>query len=230
MPTCRRGSPTPSRDPPFGAQSGEATSQIPGRPQVERRELPQSARPQSAYRRQRLAAARRRCAAILSGCAAGVSGGGRGLALLCSAAPAGRTGNHRAACRRVRLLRRVPAGRHHHHRRHQRHAGRAGATLSHLRRLRSLPPTATRARVRCRRASIDHSASAAAAPAPVGGGAVAAAPASRPVATVVAAPSVHFVNPGETLASIARRNHVTVPRSPGPTTSIPPPSSSSAPG
>jgi murein DD-endopeptidase MepM/ murein hydrolase activator NlpD len=36
----------------------------------------------------------------------------------------------------------------------------------------------------------------------------AAAPASRPVAT--AAPSVHVVNPGETLAGIAHRNHVSV--------------------
>jgi len=37
---------------------------------------------------------------------------------------------------------------------------------------------------------------------------LAAAPASRPVAT--AAPSVHIVNPGETLAGIAHRNHVSL--------------------
>src|SRR5262249_31354333 len=35
-----------------------------------------------------------------------------------------------------------------------------------------------------------------------------AAPASRPVVT--AAPSVHIVNPGETLAGIAHRNHVSL--------------------
>jgi len=51
---------------------------------------------------------------------------------------------------------------------------------------------------------------AAAAPAPVAMAPVTAAPASRPVATVAAGASVHVVNPGETLASIARHNHVTV--------------------
>jgi murein DD-endopeptidase MepM/ murein hydrolase activator NlpD len=51
---------------------------------------------------------------------------------------------------------------------------------------------------------------AAAAPAPVATAPLTAAPASRPVATAAAAPSVHVVNPGETLASIARHNHVTV--------------------
>jgi murein DD-endopeptidase MepM/ murein hydrolase activator NlpD len=37
-----------------------------------------------------------------------------------------------------------------------------------------------------------------------------AAPASRPVAAVSAAPSIHFVNRGDTLLSIARHNHVSV--------------------
>src|SRR6185437_7404617 len=46
------------------------------------------------------------------------------------------------------------------------------------------------------------------APAQLAATPVAAAPASRPVAT--AAPSIHVVNPGETLASIARQNHVSV--------------------
>jgi murein DD-endopeptidase MepM/ murein hydrolase activator NlpD len=57
---------------------------------------------------------------------------------------------------------------------------------------------------------IPHPAAAvAAAPAPaqVAAAPVAAAPASKPVA---AAPSVHIVNPGETLASIAHHNHVSV--------------------
>ena len=48
---------------------------------------------------------------------------------------------------------------------------------------------------------------AAPAPAQVAAAPVAAAPVSKPVA---AAPSVHIVNPGETLASIAHHNHVSV--------------------
>jgi murein DD-endopeptidase MepM/ murein hydrolase activator NlpD len=38
----------------------------------------------------------------------------------------------------------------------------------------------------------------------------AVAPASRPVAVASVAPSVHIVNPGETLASIAHHNHISV--------------------
>ncbi len=34
------------------------------------------------------------------------------------------------------------------------------------------------------------------------------APAAKPVAAVAAAPSIHFVNHGDTLASIARKNHI----------------------
>ncbi|MCK1540875.1 peptidoglycan DD-metalloendopeptidase family protein [Bradyrhizobium sp. 179] len=37
---------------------------------------------------------------------------------------------------------------------------------------------------------------------------VAAAPATKPVAVVAAPPSTHFVNRGDTLASIARKNHI----------------------
>jgi len=48
----------------------------------------------------------------------------------------------------------------------------------------------------------------AAAPAPVAAAAPVAAPPAIPA--VAAAPSVHVVNPGETLASIAHRNHLTV--------------------
>jgi murein DD-endopeptidase MepM/ murein hydrolase activator NlpD len=50
---------------------------------------------------------------------------------------------------------------------------------------------------------IPHPAAMAAAAAPV-------APASKPVAAARAAPSVHVVNPGDTLAGIARHNHVSV--------------------
>lgn len=53
---------------------------------------------------------------------------------------------------------------------------------------------------------IPHPATAAA-PAPVMAP-VAAAPAARPVATMAAPSSTHFVNHGDTLASIARKNHI----------------------
>jgi len=49
-----------------------------------------------------------------------------------------------------------------------------------------------------------------AAAAPVPTMPVAAAPAGRPLAAVAAPSSVHIVNPGETLASIAHHNHITV--------------------
>jgi murein DD-endopeptidase MepM/ murein hydrolase activator NlpD len=51
---------------------------------------------------------------------------------------------------------------------------------------------------------------AAATPAPVAPAPVAAAPVSRPVAAATAASSIHVVNPGDTLASIARHNHISV--------------------
>ncbi|MDA9441981.1 peptidoglycan-binding LysM [Bradyrhizobium sp. CCBAU 51745] len=56
---------------------------------------------------------------------------------------------------------------------------------------------------------IPHPGAVAAAPAPVTTP-VAAAPAmaSKPVAAVAAPPSLHFVNHGDTLASIARKNHI----------------------
>ncbi|WP_262049184.1 LysM peptidoglycan-binding domain-containing M23 family metallopeptidase [Bradyrhizobium sp. Bra78] len=52
---------------------------------------------------------------------------------------------------------------------------------------------------------IPHPAATAPAMAPV---AAAPAPAARPVAAVAAAPGTHFVNHGDTLASIARKNHI----------------------
>ncbi len=58
---------------------------------------------------------------------------------------------------------------------------------------------------------IPHPATAAAAPAPVAAAPViSSAPAVKPVAVMAAPPSVHVVNPGETLASIARHNHISV--------------------
>src|SRR4029077_19264463 len=60
---------------------------------------------------------------------------------------------------------------------------------------------------------IPHSVAPAAAPAPAMApvaAAPAAAPAAKLVAAVSAPPSVHFVNRGDTLAKIARKNHVPV--------------------
>jgi murein DD-endopeptidase MepM/ murein hydrolase activator NlpD len=57
---------------------------------------------------------------------------------------------------------------------------------------------------------IPHPATAAPAPAPVAASPVANVPAVKPVAVMAAPASVHIVNPGETLASIARHNHITV--------------------
>jgi murein DD-endopeptidase MepM/ murein hydrolase activator NlpD len=45
---------------------------------------------------------------------------------------------------------------------------------------------------------------------PVAAAPVAAAPVAKPVAVATAATSIHVVNPGDTLASIARHNHVSV--------------------
>jgi murein DD-endopeptidase MepM/ murein hydrolase activator NlpD len=57
---------------------------------------------------------------------------------------------------------------------------------------------------------IPHPGAVAAAPAlaPVAAAPVASVPATRPVAVMAPPASVHIVNPGETLASIARRNHI----------------------
>jgi murein DD-endopeptidase MepM/ murein hydrolase activator NlpD len=53
-------------------------------------------------------------------------------------------------------------------------------------------------------------ATATAAPAPLAAAAPAMAPTTRPAAAVSAPPSIHFVNRGDTLAGIARKNHVSV--------------------
>jgi murein DD-endopeptidase MepM/ murein hydrolase activator NlpD len=58
---------------------------------------------------------------------------------------------------------------------------------------------------------IPHAGATAAAPAPLMAPVAAApvmAPAAKPVAAVAAPPSIHFVNHGDTLASIARKNHI----------------------
>jgi murein DD-endopeptidase MepM/ murein hydrolase activator NlpD len=184
---------------PFGYQ-GDATGSVPPQPMqpVERRDLPQYARPQSTYQSSALPAP---VTAPQSYPSAGVSGGGRGLA---SYAP--------PAQPRLETTGSVPP----------RSVAAAHAkgttiivgtsdTLEVLAQRYHVTPAAILAangykgpRVLSPGQQLIIPPSGAAAPTPV-----AAAPVSRP-ATVAAPPSVHVVNPGDTLASIARRNHISV--------------------
>ena len=185
---------------PFASQA-EATGAVPA-PAVERRELPQYSRPQSQYQSQALPppiAAPQSYPAANSG----VSGGGRGLASYAPPAhPIETTGS--VAPRSVAATR---------------GAGQGGTTiivgtsdtLDTLARRYHVSPAAIlqangyrgpRALSPGQQLIIPRQATAAA-PA-------LAAPASRPIAIASAAPSVHVVNRGDTLLSIARRNHVSV--------------------
>jgi murein DD-endopeptidase MepM/ murein hydrolase activator NlpD len=183
---------------PYESQP-EATGAVPA-PAVERRELPQYARPQSQHQSQPLPpqVVAPRSYPTANG---GVSGGGRGLA---SYAPPGRpietTGS--VAPRSVAATRAqgttIIVG--------------TSDTVDILARRHNVTPAAIlqangykgpRALSPGQQLIIPHpAATVAAAPA-------LAAPASKPVA-VAAVPSVHVVNHGDTLLSIARRNHVSV--------------------
>src|ERR1700682_3885991 len=186
---------------PFASQP-EATGSVPT-PAVERRELPQYSRPQTQYQSQALPPA---IAAPQSYPAAnnGVSGGGRGLASYAPppAHPLETTGS--VAPRSVAA---------------PRAAGQGGTTiivgtsdtLETLAHRYNVSSTAIlqangykgpRALSPGQQLIIPHPTSTAAVAAPA-----LAAPASKPVA-VAAVPSVHVVNRGDTLLSIARRNHV----------------------
>jgi murein DD-endopeptidase MepM/ murein hydrolase activator NlpD len=187
---------------PFASQP-EATGSVPA-PAVERRELPQYSRPQSQYQSQALPPP---IAAPQSYPTAnnGVSGGGRGLASYAppahplettgSVAPRSVAATHRAAPAGTTII-----------------VGTAD-TLDSLAQHYSVTPAAIlqangykgpRTLSPGQQLIIPpQAASAAAAPA-------LAAPASRSVAAVSAAPSVHFVNRGDTLLSIAHHNHVPV--------------------
>jgi murein DD-endopeptidase MepM/ murein hydrolase activator NlpD len=181
---------------PYAAPS-DATGAVPA-PAVERRELPQYARPQSQNQSQPPQVAAPQSYPTANG---GVSGGGRGLA---SYAPPERpietTGS--VAPRSVAATR--PQG--------TTIIVGTSDTLDILARRYNVTPAAIlqangykgpRALSPGQALIIPHSGAAmAAAPA-------LAAPASKPVA-VAAAPSVHVVNHGDTLLSIARRNHVPV--------------------
>jgi murein DD-endopeptidase MepM/ murein hydrolase activator NlpD len=184
---------------PFAAQP-EATASVPTA-QVERHELPQYARPQSPSPSSAPAIAAPQSYPSAS---AGSSGGGRGIT---SYAPPGQpletTGS--AAPRSV-------AANH--------GSGHGGTTiivgtsdtLDTLSRRYNVSPAAIlqangykgpRALSPGQQLIIPRPTAAAAAPA-------LAAPASKAVAATSAAPSIHVVNRGDTLLSIARRNHVSV--------------------
>jgi len=182
---------------PFASQS-EATGTVPPAP-IERRELPQYSRPQ--YRSQALPPPISAPQSYPTA-TAGVSGGGRGLASYTPPAhPIETTGS-------------VP---------HSVAAARAPAqgttiivgtsdTLDLLARRYNVSPAAIlqangykgpRTLSPGQQLIIPHPTAAAAAPALT-------VPASKPVAAASAPPSVHVVNHGDTLLSIARRNHVSV--------------------
>ncbi len=186
---------------PFASQP-EATGSVPT-PGVERRELPQYSRPQTQYQS---SAAPPTIAAPQSypTASSGVSGGGRGLSSYAPPAhPIETTGS--VAPRSVAAT----------------HGPAQGGTTIIVGTSDTLETMAHRYNVSSaailqangykgprtlspgQQLIIPRQAAAAAAPA-------LAAPASKPVAAATVAPSVHVVNRGDTLLSIARRNHVPV--------------------
>jgi murein DD-endopeptidase MepM/ murein hydrolase activator NlpD len=204
---------------PFGYQGqAEATGSVPApapqaqvQPQIERRELPQYSRP--AYQSSSLPPAVSAPQSYPSA-SAGVSGGGRGLA---SYAPTSTP----PAQPRLETTASVPprsvaAAR---PERNTTIIVGTSDTLEILAQRYHVTPAAIlaangykgpRTLSPGQSLVIPHPTTAVAAapvPAQLAAAPVAAAPASKPVA---AAPSVHIVNPGETLASIARKNHVSV--------------------
>ena len=125
-------------------------------PAVERRELPQYSRPQSAVAAipvPGLAAARRRCTARLSGQLRRRVGRRARDFVLCAAVPSADRDHRYGAAALGRGRAPGCAGRHHDHRRHQRHARHPGEALQRFVAPRSCRPMATRARARCRPAS-----------------------------------------------------------------------------
>jgi murein DD-endopeptidase MepM/ murein hydrolase activator NlpD len=187
---------------PFASQP-EATGSVPA-PVVERRELPQYSRPQSQYQSSALPPPISAPQSYPTA-GAGVSGGGRGLASYSPPThpPLEATGS--VAPRSVAATHGL---------------GQGGTTiivgtsdtLEILSRRYNVSPAAImqangykgpRTLSPGQQLIIPHPTATAAAPALV-------APASKPVAVASAAPSVHVVNHGDTLLSIARRNHVSV--------------------
>ena len=190
---------------PFASQP-EATGSVPT-PAVERRELPQYSRPTSQYQSQPLpppiSAPQSYPAAN-----AGVSGGGRGLASYSPPAHPQLETTGSVAPRSVAAT----------------HAPANGATIivgtsDTMESLSRRYNVSTAAIMQAngykgprtlspgQQLIIPRQTAAVVAPAQA---APLAAPASKPVAAASAAPSVHVVNHGDTLLSIARRNHVSV--------------------
>jgi murein DD-endopeptidase MepM/ murein hydrolase activator NlpD len=224
--------PFASKDPfsnPFSSRS-QATGSVPT-PQVERREMPQYSRPQQPYQSSALQSSTLLSSTLpptvatpqtYPAAGGGVSGGGRGLA---SYAPPSQpslaqpsletTGTVPVPPRPVAAVALPPAPA-----QPPAHA-QAGSTtiivgtsdtLDILAQRYHVTPAAIlaangykgpRALSPGQQLIVPHPAAVAAAPA-------ASAPASRPVAVASAASSVHVVNPGDTLMSIAHRNHVSV--------------------
>jgi murein DD-endopeptidase MepM/ murein hydrolase activator NlpD len=192
---------------PFASQP-EATGSVQPAP---RRELPQYARPQSQYQSAALpppisAPQSYPAAQPYSSASAGVSGGGRGVG---SYAPPTRQPLETTGSVAPRSIAATHA-----------QGGTTiivgtSDTLEILARRYNVSPAAImqangyrgpRALSPGQQLIIPHPAAVAAAPAPV-----LAAPAVKPVAVAAAAqPSVHVVNHGDTLLSIARRNHISV--------------------
>src|SRR5258708_1341759 len=187
---------------PFASQPEAATGSVPA-PAVERRELPQYARPQSQYQSQALPPPQVAAPQSYPTASDGVSGGGRGLASYAPPArPIETTGT---------IAPRSVAATH--------GAGQGGTTIivgtSDTPDILAPPYNVRTAAILeangykgprtlspGQQLIIPRQTATPAAPA-------LAAPSSKPVA-VAAAPSVHIVNHGDTLLSIARRNHVPV--------------------
>jgi murein DD-endopeptidase MepM/ murein hydrolase activator NlpD len=184
---------------PFGYQ-GDATGSVPPQPAqpVERRELPQYARPQSSYQSSALPPA---VSAPQAYSSSGVSGGGRGLA---SYTPP-------PTQPRLETTGSVPP---------------RSVAATHPKGTTIIVGTSDTLEVLAQRYHVTPAAILAAngykgprvlspgqqliIPPPGGAAPVAAAPVSKPATVAVTAASVHVVNPGDTLASIARRNHTSV--------------------
>ena len=193
---------------PFASQQ-DATGSVPT-PAVERRELPQYSRPQPQYQSQALpppiSAPRSYPTAN-----AGVSGGGRGLASYSPPAHPQLETTGSVAPRSVAAT----------------HAPAQGGTTIIVGTSDTLETLSRRYNVSAaailqangykgprvlspgQQLIIPRQTAAVAVPALAGP--ALAAPASKPVVAASAAPSVHVVNHGDTLLSIARRNHVSVP-------------------
>lgn len=204
---------------PFNYQ-GDATGAVPQQPapqaQIERRELPQYSRPPYQSPAAAPAIAAPQSYPVAHG---GVSGGGRGLASYTPPAPPAAV--TQPAQPRLETTASVPP-------RSVAAARPAGGTtiivgtsdtLDVLAQRYHTTPAAIlaangykgpRTLSPGQSLIIPHPATALAAPAPVAAAPVTTAPAVKPAAVMAAPPSVHVVNPGETLASIAHHNHMSV--------------------